>query len=124
MSSGAPRKRDEPEAPAPPTAHLPPADDNAAPSLEKAKRMKVGNPAPALAPAAAPAAAAGGAKRATRASTGAPIALTTKGSLYRAHKDTGESEIYKCIDHCRPVRCVSQSFKGRSSRRFIFFLCV
>lgn len=33
---------------------------------------------------------AGGAKRATRASTGAPIALTAKGSLYRAHKDTGE----------------------------------
>lgn len=31
-----------------------------------------------------------GPKRATRASTGAPIALTAKGSLYKAHKDTGE----------------------------------
>lgn len=29
-------------------------------------------------------------KRATRASTGAPIALTAKGSLYKANKDTGE----------------------------------
>lgn len=29
-------------------------------------------------------------KRATRASTGAPIALTAKGSLYKAKKDTGE----------------------------------
>lgn len=28
-------------------------------------------------------------KRATRASTGAPIALTAKGSLYKANKDTG-----------------------------------
>lgn len=42
----------------------------------------------------APAAsAAQGAKRATRASTGAPIALTAKGSLYRAHKDTGEPHL-------------------------------
>lgn len=32
----------------------------------------------------------GGQKRATRASTGTPIVLTTKGSLYRAHKDTGD----------------------------------
>lgn len=32
-----------------------------------------------------------GPKRATRASTGAPIALTAKGTLYKAHKDTGES---------------------------------
>lgn len=31
-----------------------------------------------------------GPKRATRASTGAHIALTAKGSLYKAHKDTGE----------------------------------
>lgn len=31
-------------------------------------------------------------KRATRASTGAPIALTAKGSLYKANKDTGERE--------------------------------
>ncbi|CAN0149864.1 unnamed protein product, partial [Ectocarpus sp. 8 AP-2014] len=30
-------------------------------------------------------------KRATRASTGAPIALTAKGSLYKANKDTGAS---------------------------------
>lgn len=31
-----------------------------------------------------------GPKRATRASTGAHITLTAKGSLYKAHKDTGE----------------------------------
>lgn len=31
-----------------------------------------------------------GPKRATRASTGAPIVLTAKGTLYKAKKDTGE----------------------------------
>lgn len=31
-----------------------------------------------------------GSKRATRASTGAPIALTAKGTLYQVHKDIGK----------------------------------
>lgn len=39
-----------------------------------------------------------GPKRATRASTGAPIALTAKGSLYKANKDTGEREaVFGCV---------------------------
>lgn len=56
-------------------------------------------------------------KRATRASTGAPIALTAKGSLYKANKDTGErhmeTEMYDgqlvvvvvalCIEGCGGV---------------------
>lgn len=56
-----------------------PADEHGEGAASGNKRIKA-NPAPS------------GPKPATRASTGAPITLTAKGSLYRAHKDTGESD--------------------------------
>lgn len=66
-------KRDTPASP------LQPENDNG-------KRMRAGSGGAG----AVPLSSGKGEKRATRASTGAPIALTAKGSLYRAHKDTGE----------------------------------
>ena len=58
-------------------------------------------------------------KRATRASTGAPIALTAKGSLYKARKDTGDSLISFLF---APSRAVSPAGPGLGmARLYIFF---
>lgn len=52
-----------------------------------------------------------GPKRATRASTGAPIALTAKGSLYKANKDTGESPCFNQHPGVFPCVCARRPWK-------------
>lgn len=66
-----------------PESVIPSAEENsdAAAAASSNKRIKTNTGA------------APGSKRATRASTGAPIILTAKGSLYRAHKDAGEAKL-------------------------------
>ncbi|CAN0120180.1 unnamed protein product, partial [Ascophyllum nodosum] len=55
-----------------------------------------------------------GPKRATRASTGAPIALTAKGSLYKANKDTGTSSEEE-VDRPSPLSYSRGSSNASSS---------
>ena len=60
------------------------------------------------------------AKRATRASTGAPIVLTAKGSLYKARKDTGDSLVLFSLLLTELARCERSD---RACLPFFFLKC-